>query len=868
MAEGVSVGVISLDLIIANSIQKQIGAIAKSVDRTASKSFEDVGENIGKAISEPLKQVDKALEEPLNHVKKNAAQTAEEILKIAERAQKRMNEAAAVEPESLAPGSGGAVKPSKLASQQIKTPPPAPASERPLEMFKAATDQAGLLEQKLGNVNAQIAEQEAKLQSLLQQYKELSGTKGFDSKQAAETDQKITAVQGRLISLQQAAIQTEAKLKKALDVSPAARKTESAVDRVKNKVQNAAQTARTKVASAAQKAQSSVTNAVDKVHKKASSSFRGLGRGVQGLGKSIKSAFKSAFLMAGLYAAFRGIKQLIGSAALQNKDFAKSLSGIKSNLLVAFAPIMDAIMPALTAMVQGLEKATRAVAAFISGLMGKSYAESADAAKKLQEVQKQANKTQNLASIDQINTISKNKDDNQTDINAAEDGVTIKSAMAAQKMLDTLKSGISGIKEYISTAFAPSISEWGKAFESLKAPATQAFESIKGSISKLWKNTLKPYYGYLVFDWVPGIANGFSKTFAPIFSQVMPVLFSEFAKDIEFSCQQVNRVVKDILQPALGFIKTAALDAFSSVKSAWDEHGAGILSGFTKFKEGLRKIWDSLYTIIFKPVFEEIGKVADDVWNNHLKGLWDNIAGFIGSVGEFILTLWNNILSPVVNWLITVFGPIVTNVFGGVASVVGTVFGIIADVVGGILKTLSGLLDFLTGVFTGDWNKAWEGIKKSFGGIWDAMWGIAKGAINLIIDGINLLWRGIYSAVSGIVNGIGGIAGALGDLFGHNWKFSMPTKPPLIPKLAKGGIVESPTLALIGERGKEAVMPLENNTGWIDRIAEKLIAAGGSGGGDTQITTYVVLDDGTVVGKTTQKISRDNRVSGKPVLGV
>ena len=50
-------------------------------------------------------------------------------------------------------------------------------------------------------------------------------------------------------------------------------------------------------------------------------------------------------------------------------------------------------------------------------------------------------------------------------------------------------------------------------------------------------------------------------------------------------------------------------------------------------------------------------------------------------------------------------------------------------------------------------------------------------------------------------------------------------KVPTIPKLAKGAIVDSPTLAMIGEKGKEAVVPLENNTGWMDALAQKVAAA-------------------------------------------
>lgn len=159
------------------------------------------------------------------------------------------------------------------------------------------------------------------------------------------------------------------------------------------------------------------------------------------------------------------------------------------------------------------------------------------------------------------------------------------------------------------------------------------------------------------------------------------------------------------------------------------------------------------------------------------------------------------------------------------------------DVVCGILDALGGLLDFITGVFTGDWEKAWNGIKSFFKGIWDAIWGIIKGAINLIIDGINLLWTGIYNAISAIVNAIGGVAGAIGDVFGKDWSFSMPKKAPLIPKLAKGGLVKAPTLAVVGDNpgassgNPEVVAPLNKLKGIMQQ---------GSDSNDTEILSQIL----------------------------
>ena len=167
-----------------------------------------------------------------------------------------------------------------------------------------------------------------------------------------------------------------------------------------------------------------------------------------------------------------------------------------------------------------------------------------------------------------------------------------------------------------------------------------------------------------------------------------------------------------------------------------------------------------------------------------------------------------------------------------------TVFSVIGDVVGGILDALGGLLDFITGIFTGDWEKAWNGIKDFFKGIWDGIWGIIKGVINLIIDGINMLWTGIYNAVSAIVNAVGGIAGAIGDVFGQDWNFSMPEKVPLIPKLAKGGLVKAPTLAVVGDNmgassgNPEVVSPLNKLKGMIQESSDN---------GDTEILSQILL---------------------------
>lgn len=373
-----------------------------------------------------------------------------------------------------------------------------------------------------------------------------------------------------------------------------------------------------------------------------------------------------------------------------------------------------------------------------------------------------------------------------------------------------------------ATLFTPTFEAWKTAFAELGAPMTSAFESIKTSIGGLWTETLQPFSGYLLEEFLPNIVNSFSENFAPIFTDVMSFAVLQFAEDFQWACENINKIVEDIITPTMKLLETITTDTFDIIGDEWKESGADLLDGIKGFINSFKSIWDNLYNNILKPVWDVIVDAVKEMWEKHLKDLVAGVVSFAAKVGTAVMTIWNNFLSPIVNWIITVMAPIVVGAVKSIMDIVSTIVGIVSGVVKGVLKSLGGLMDFLTGVFSGNWKKAWQGLKDFFKGIWDSIWSICKGVVNLIIDGINGLWSGIYNTIRGLVNGVGSVAGAIGDILGKNWKFSMPSKPSRIPKLATGGIVRSATVAMIGEAGKEAVLPLENNTEWMDKLADKI----------------------------------------------
>lgn len=242
-------------------------------------------------------------------------------------------------------------------------------------------------------------------------------------------------------------------------------------------------------------------------------------------------------------------------------------------------------------------------------------------------------------------------------------------------------------------------------------------------------------------------------------------------------------------------------DVGTLLSSWWDEKGS-------KTFESIMGVWNDLKTIalqlwndVLMPVLNNFKNEVQTLWDSSLKPLWDNVLNFLSSAGDFLTALWSRILKPIVAYLIDTCGPTVKNVASIIISVAGTIASILADVIGGVLKALSGLMDFLTGVFTGDWEKAWSGISEFTESIWDAMVGTIKGALNLVIDAINLMVELAYSLLREVVSGLGTAVGKIGDAVGKDWHLSLPDNPPKIPKLANGGYVRAntPQLAMIGD---------------------------------------------------------------------
>ena len=292
-------------------------------------------------------------------------------------------------------------------------------------------------------------------------------------------------------------------------------------------------------------------------------------------------------------------------------------------------------------------------------------------------------------------------------------------------------------------------------------------------------------------------------------------------------------VLAEKVEAILGYIKglnpetlktiamiTAVVAAISPVLS--------LLSGIA---QGIQLVSGALTFLMANPLVAIIAAIVGLVVLIVTKG--DEIQAMLQKLDDFL----QNVFAK--DWT-EVFGPVLGGVINGF-------FDVVKGVWDGLKKVFDGIIDFIRGVFTGDWERAWKGVQEIFGGIFDGLVALAKAPINMIIGILNKAISGINHLIEGF-NGMGFDAPDwVPFIGGKSWHVNIPTIPS-IPQLAEGGILTSGA-AIVGEAGPELVQvsngeamvqPLSQGNELTSLLATYLpyLAAG----------TQLVMDSGALVG--------------------
>ena len=556
-------------------------------------------------------------------------------------------------------------------------------------------------------------------------------------------------------------------------------------------------------------------------------------------------------------------------------------------LTTALAFLTEKARIAIAAMYQlfGWEKNN---AAAVSDNIAQSVSNQEDLTAAVKETEKAQKKS--LAAFDQLNVLTSGDDEDNNDTSlatAAAFGGNQKLTVDADvdlanskifKFLQKVKAGFNNLKNWLKKNFSPTFDRiWdGLVEESQELWGTM--QGIFGDIQNLGQKLVAFYnspqfLGFMQTAFavaghiVVGLFDTFNRVFSDIWNiAVYPILdnfisiglpmLAEFGTEALLTYDTLFTEVKDIFdmlwedvaRPVLGFISQLWQDVMISMKKFWDKWGAPIFeklrTAIQKAADLFKKVWDT----VLKPYFDKIMENINKLWDEHLKPFLDNFLDLVGEIINCALDIYNGFIAPVVGWFVDKFGPPIAKVMGVVIDTIGAVIGNIIDFASDIISYLKGIIMFIDGVFTGDWEKAWEGIITIFSSIWEGIADLVKIPLNQAIGFINLMIEGVESSINELIEKLNNIDIKIPSALAKKLKISSQLgfdfdsiEIPQVPYLAQGTVVPAnygEFLAVLGDNKREAeiVSPVSE----MKRAMAEVMAANG-GGGPSEITLYTYL---------------------------
>lgn len=431
---------------------------------------------------------------------------------------------------------------------------------------------------------------------------------------------------------------------------------------------------------------------------------------------------------------------------------------------------------------------------------------------------------------------------------------------------------------------------------------SKSISSIISSFVKGWNEHIQP----IIVKLGQGFSDTISKHISPFIQKILDMA-SSFYEFYQVVVQYVSPVISFIVEeltrvlaPTLEYIGEVFRILFNTVadifggiadfvKGVYDIITGILTSDMDKIFEGFTETGDAIMNILsalLTALLDLTVAVLKVIWDTIVaifQAIWDGIVAIFTPIGEWFAARWNDIttvLADVAKWFGDMFQKAwnaLTNVF----SSIGTWFG---ERWNDVTTALSNVATWFGNIF----RTAFEAVKNAFSsigsffsGVWDtvksifvnagqmvgsAVGGAFKSAVNAVLGTIENVVNGFIGMINGVIGLINKIPGVSLGGIGY----------VSLPRLARGGIVDSPTVAMIGEAGKEVVMPLEN-TGFLQTMGRIVGGAvvNALGGGLPQSGDFsgsgdiVIMIGGHEFGRVAiQEINREQERAGQVLLNI
>lgn len=422
--------------------------------------------------------------------------------------------------------------------------------------------------------------------------------------------------------------------------------------------------------------------------------------------------------------------------------------------------------------------------------------------------------------------------------------------------------------------------------KSLMNMLNAVLKPILNLVKSLW-SALQP-----LFTLIGDLVNTLMKPLTDLINQLVPPLtmimdfIAQIATIIGGFIEELMPVISELVEtmvsalvPIIEMIATA-LGAVMEILTPIIELVSSILAVVLPVIQGIVQFIMNLLLPILKTVISVISSIIEaitavlNVVIEIVTGIVNIITEVITNIIGFFQGLWDalvSIFSPVIEFFGNLFNGARDAVVGAFSSI-GNWFG---DRVKDIKNAFNGIAQWFKGIFEGAWNavkNVFASVGQFFQGIWNTIVGVftkvgtaigdaVSGAFKAVVNGILGFIEGFINTPINIINGfldiINGAFGWIGVNIGHIPGVSLP-------RMARGGIVDKATLAMIGESGKEAVVPLENNTEWLDALADKLAETQGDGG--TPI--IVKIGEDTIIDTVIEKVREKSQIRNRNVMTI
>lgn len=218
-----------------------------------------------------------------------------------------------------------------------------------------------------------------------------------------------------------------------------------------------------------------------------------------------------------------------------------------------------------------------------------------------------------------------------------------------------------------------------------------------------------------------------------------------------------------VLASVTSTIKDGIDATFDKLNEVYDTHFKPFFDSIAQGLSDLLGQFLEFWNGSVQPILDQWAADFDELWKSHIQPLLDNAAEFLGKIADLLKVVWENYLQPMIAWIIENVLPKVLPVLQAVWDTLKNLIGYIADAISSVITILGGLIDFITGVFSGDWEKAFGGLQDVVGGFIDLIKTIIEGGLHFISDILNTfvekikgvvdsLWEAIKSLVTAGVN--------------------------------------------------------------------------------------------------------------------